>query len=72
MNPVFLEDDQLFGALDRGAPDLPLVVPSRGVVIAAAGVWGRYGSVVALRRDGQDSDALLSDVYLVERSLDGQ
>nr|WP_221375231.1 hypothetical protein [Actinoplanes polyasparticus] len=70
--PSFLEDDQLFGALDRGAPDLPLVVPSGGVVIAAAGVWGRYGSVVALRRDGQDGDALLSDVHLVERSVDGQ
>lgn len=40
--------------------------------IAAAGTWGRYGSVVAVRRDPEENDALLSDVYLLERSPGGE
>jgi hypothetical protein len=70
--PGLLEPARLFAALQHGAPDLPPVLPPRDVVVAAAGTWGRYGSVVALRRDWEEDNALLDDVYLVERSSDGQ
>ncbi|GAA0456818.1 hypothetical protein Ade02nite_05800 [Paractinoplanes deccanensis] len=70
--PGLLEPARLFAALQHGARDLPPVLPPRDVVVAAAGTWGRYGSVVVLRRDWEEDNALLDDVYLLERSSDGQ
>lgn len=60
------EPDALFAALDDGVAD----PPAGDTGIVAAGVWGRYGSVVAVRRD--DDGGLLDDVYLLERSDDGR
>ncbi|WP_432986990.1 hypothetical protein [Dactylosporangium sp. CA-233914] len=70
--PGPLEPARLFAALQHGAADLPPVVSPRDVVIAAAGTWGRYGSLVVLRRDWAEDNALLDDVYLLERSPAGQ
>ena len=66
------EPARLFAALQHGAPDLPPVLSPRDIVVAAAGTWGRYGSVVVLRRDWEEDNALLDDVYLLERLGDGQ
>jgi hypothetical protein len=70
--PGLHEPARLFAALRHGAPDLPPEVAPRDVVIAAAGVWGRYGSVVVLRRDWEEDNALLDDVYLLARTPAGQ
>jgi hypothetical protein len=70
--PEFLEPARLFAALRHGAPGLPPGLSPRDVVVAAAGTWGRYGSVVVLRRDWEEDNALLDDVYLLERAPDGQ
>ncbi len=71
-DPYPLADARLFDALRHGAPDLPPVVSSHDVVIAAAGVWGRYGSVVVLSRDQEEDNTLLDEVYLLERSPGGE
>jgi hypothetical protein len=55
-------------ALVHGVPTIPAVTGE--AVIAAAGSWGSYGVVIALRRD-EDGD-LLNDVYLLARSPDGR
>lgn len=70
--PDLLEPARLFDALQNGAPDLSPALSPHDVVVAAAGTWGRYGSVVVLRRDWEEDNALLDDVYLLERSPDGQ
>jgi hypothetical protein len=63
----------MFAALDHGPPALPAVLPVGDEVIAAAGVWGDYGSVVTLHRADEDEDQPLVDgVYLLTRSLDGR
>jgi len=67
-----LEPARLFAALENGAPDLPPVVSPHKPIIAAAGTWGTYGSVIVLRRDEEETDALLDDVYILARSLDGR
>lgn len=72
MRTVFLDPALLFAALQHGVADLPLALSPGDVVVAAAGTWGRYGSVIVLRRDGEEDNALLDDVYLLERSPDGQ
>ncbi|XVV11312.1 hypothetical protein ACQP2X_41795 [Actinoplanes sp. CA-131856] len=59
-------------ALDHGAPPLPATLPPGREVIAAAGVWGDYGSVIVLRRDDEEDNDLLDDVYLLARSPDGR
>ncbi|MFF5081053.1 hypothetical protein ACFY36_28720 [Actinoplanes sp. NPDC000266] len=70
--PDLLEPARLFDALQNGAPDLSPALSPHDVVVAAAGTWGRYGSVVVLRRDWEEDNALLDDVYLLERLPDGQ
>ncbi|MGK5678593.1 hypothetical protein [Actinoplanes sp. URMC 104] len=67
-----LEPDRLLAALEDGAPALPPVISPHDVVVAAAGTWGRYGSVVVLSRDWEEDNALLDDVYLLERLPDGR
>lgn len=63
----------MFTALDHGAPPLPAALPIGLEVIAAAGVWGGYGSVVTLWRDDDDEDhALTSGVHLLTRSPYGR
>lgn len=64
-----MDEKELFAALEHGAPPLPTMLPVGAEVIAAAGVWGDFGSVVVLRRDEHD---LLDDVYLLTRSPDGR
>jgi hypothetical protein len=50
----------MFAALDHGAPPMPAVLPMGLEVIAAAGVWGEYGSVVTMWRDDDDEDQTLT------------
>ena len=61
----------MFAALDCGAPPLPASLPTGLEVIAAAGVWGQYGSIVTLRRDDEDQ-SLTNSVYLLARSRQGR
>ncbi|XVU23956.1 hypothetical protein ACQPZJ_43095 [Actinoplanes sp. CA-054009] len=62
-----------FAALDHGAPPLPATLPVGREVIAAAGVWGDYGSVIVLYRDEEEDDQhLVDDVYLLGRLPDGR
>ncbi|MBG0831136.1 hypothetical protein HS041_25580 [Planomonospora sp. ID67723] len=63
-------DERMFDALDHGAPPLPAVIPPGSAAIAAAGQWGRYGSVVVLFREGDGE--LYDDTYLMARSTDGR
>jgi hypothetical protein len=64
----FLEARTVSAALVHGVSTIPIVTGE--AVIAAAGSWGSYGVVIALRRD-EDGD-LLDDVYLLARSPDGR
>jgi hypothetical protein len=63
---------KMFAALDHGAPSLPAALPMGLEVIAAAGVWGDYGSVVTLWRDDDDDQTLTNGVYLLARTPDGR
>lgn len=67
----FFDEQELFDALDHGAPPLPVALPAGSAAIAAAGRWGRYGSVIVLSRDLEDGE-LYDDVYLLARSAVGQ
>ncbi|WP_405139838.1 hypothetical protein OG589_24260 [Sphaerisporangium sp. NBC_01403] len=60
----------MFDALDHGAPPLPVTLPPGSAAIAAAGRWGRYGSVVVLFRGDEDGE-LYDDTYLLARSTSG-
>ncbi|WP_436534689.1 hypothetical protein [Actinoplanes sp. HUAS TT8] len=62
---------RMIAALDGGVAALPAVLPPGVEVVAAAGVWGDFGSVVVLRRDDDEDQGLLDDVYLLARSPEG-
>jgi hypothetical protein len=61
----------MFAALDSGTPALSPSLPTGLEVIAAAGVWGEYGSIVTLWCDDEDQ-LLTNSVYLLARSQDGR
>jgi len=63
----FLDARRVVAALENDVPIISAV--TRNAVIAAAGIWGSYGAVIALRRD-EDGD-LLDDVYLLVGAPDG-
>lgn len=67
-----MDPASLFAALQPDARDFALALSPEDWVIAAAGTWGRYGSVVALWRDRAEAGTLLNEVYLLERRPDGQ
>ncbi|GIH75119.1 hypothetical protein [Planobispora longispora] len=67
----FIDEEEVSAALDHGPPPLPATLPPGSAAIAAAGRWGRYGSIVVLFRDHEDSE-LYDDTYLVVRSPAGQ
>ncbi|WP_433366650.1 hypothetical protein [Streptosporangium sp. CA-115845] len=67
----FFDEQEVFDALDHGAPPLPTVLPPGSAAIAAAGQWGRYGSLIVVFRDPEDSE-LYDDVSLPTRSAAGQ
>lgn len=67
----FFDEQALFDALDHGAPPLPTTLPPGSATIAAAGLWGRYGSMIVLFRSGEDGE-LYNDTYLLARSPAGQ